>query len=128
MRYVEVNGVRLSVIGLGTWQFGSKDWGYGADYAQNEAGKILDRALALGVNLVDTAELYGKNESERIVGRAIAGRRDDVFIATKFAPISPLASVIEKHGRASAERLGVDAIDLYQMHWPNPLVPIAEQM
>ncbi len=80
------------------------------------------------MNLVDTAELYGKNESERIVGRAIVGRRDDVFVATKFAPISPLASVIEKHGRASAERLGVDAIDLYQMHWPNPLVPIAEQM
>ncbi len=128
MKYVEVNGVRLSVIGLGTWQFGSKDWGYGADYAQNEAGKIVDRALALGVNLVDTAEIYGRNESERIVGRAIAGRRNDVFVATKFFPVSPLASVIEKHGRASATRLGIDAIDLYQMHWPNPLVPISEQM
>jgi aryl-alcohol dehydrogenase-like predicted oxidoreductase len=128
MRYVEVNGVRLSVIGLGTWQFGSKDWGYGTEYAQTEAGKIVDRALALGVNLIDTAEIYGKNESERIVGRAIAGRRDEVFVATKFAPITPLASVVEKHGRASAERLGIDAIDLYQMHWPNPLVPIGEQM
>jgi aryl-alcohol dehydrogenase-like predicted oxidoreductase len=128
MRYVEVLGARMSVIGLGTWQFGSKDWGYGPDYAQNEAGRILERALELGVSLVDTAEIYGKNESERIVGRAIANRRDDVFLATKFAPITPLASVIEKHGRASAARLGVDTIDLYQLHWPNPVVPISEQM
>ena len=75
MRYIEVNGVRLSVIGLGTWQFGSKDWGYGTDYAQNEAGPIVNRALDLGVNLVDTAEIYGRHESDRIVGRAIAGRR-----------------------------------------------------
>ena len=71
MRYVEVNGVRLSVIGLGTWQFGSKDWGYGTDYAQNEAGPIVTRALDLGVNLIDTAEIYGRDESERIVGRAL---------------------------------------------------------
>ncbi|MDP9331880.1 MAG: aldo/keto reductase [Actinomycetota bacterium] len=128
MRYIEVNGVRLSVIGLGTWQFGSKDWGYGADYAQNEAGPIVTRALDLGVNLVDTAEIYGRNESERIVGRAIASRRDEVFVATKLLPIMPLASVVERHGRASAKRLGIDVIDLYQIHFPNPAVPIAEQM
>jgi aryl-alcohol dehydrogenase-like predicted oxidoreductase len=128
MRFVEVNGVRLSVIGLGTWQFGSKDWGYGADYARNEAGPIVTRALDLGVNLVDTAEIYGRNESERIVGRAIAGRRDEVFVATKLLPIMPLASVVERHGRASAKRLGIDVIDLYQIHFPNPAVPIPEQM
>ncbi|MDQ1454866.1 MAG: hypothetical protein QOH28_486 [Actinomycetota bacterium] len=128
MRYIEVNGVRLSVIGLGTWQFGSKDWGYGADYAQNEAGPIVTRALDLGVNLVDTAEIYGRNESERIVGRAIAGRRNEVFVATKLLPIMPLAAVVERHGRASAKRLGIDVIDLYQIHFPNPAVPIPEQM
>jgi len=128
MRYVEVNGTRLSVIGLGTWQFGSKDWGYGSDYAQNEAGRIVTRALELGVNLVDTAEIYGRNESERIVGRAIAHRRDEVFVATKLFPLMPLASVTERHGRASAQRLGIDVIDLYQIHFPNPIVPIPEQM
>jgi aryl-alcohol dehydrogenase-like predicted oxidoreductase len=128
MRYVEVNGARVSVIGLGTWQFGSKDWGYGSDYAQNEAGPIVARALDLGVNVVDTAEIYGRNESERIVGRAIAGRRDEVFVATKLLPIMPLASVVEKHGRASAQRLGIDVIDLYQIHFPNPVVPVGEQM
>lgn len=128
MRFVTVNNARLSVIGLGTWQFGSKDWGYGADYASGEAGRIVQRALDLGVNVVDTAEIYGRNESERIVGRAIAHRRNDVFLATKLLPVMPLASVVEKHGRASAARLGVDKIDLYQIHWPNPVVPIAEQM
>jgi aryl-alcohol dehydrogenase-like predicted oxidoreductase len=128
MRYVDVNGARLSVIGLGTWQFGSKDWGYGSDYAQNEAGRIVTRALDLGVNLIDTAEIYGRNESERIVGRAIANRRDEVFVATKLFPLMPLAAVAERHGRASAQRLGIDVVDLYQIHFPNPVVPIAEQM
>ena len=128
MRFVEVNGVRLSVIGLGTWQFGSKEWGYGSDYAQNDAGPIVTRALDLGVNLVDTAEIYGRHESERIVGRAIANRRAEVFVATKLLPIMPLAPVVERHGRASAQRLGIDKIDLYQIHFPNPVVPIAEQM
>ena len=128
MRYIDVNGIRLSSIGLGTWQFGSKEWGYGAAYARDEAGKIAARALELGINLIDTAEIYGRNESERIVGRAITGRRDDVFIATKFFPVMPLPSIIEKHGRASAERLGVEKVDLYQIHWPNPTVPIGMQM
>jgi aryl-alcohol dehydrogenase-like predicted oxidoreductase len=123
-----VNGIRLSSIGLGTWQFGSKEWGYGADYAHDEAGRIAARAIELGINLIDTAEIYGRNESERIVGKAIAGQRDEVFIATKLFPVTPLPNIIEKHGRASAERLGVDKIDLYQIHWPNPVVPIATQM
>src|SRR2546423_4507965 len=128
MRFTTVHGAHLSLIGLGTRQFGSKDWGYGPEYAENEAGRILQRALDLGVNVVDTAEIYGRNESERIVGRAIANRRNDVFLATKLLPVMPLASVVEKHGRASAARLGVDKLDLYQIHWPNPAVPIAEQM
>jgi aryl-alcohol dehydrogenase-like predicted oxidoreductase len=128
MRFVEVDGARVSVIGLGTWQFGSKDWGYGDDYANVEAGAIVERALDLGVNLVDTAEVYGRGASERIVGRAIARRRADVFLATKLLPITPLAKIVERHGRMSAERLGVDTIDLYQIHWPNPAVPVSEQM
>ncbi len=128
MRFVEVNGVRVSSIGLGTWQFGSKEWGYGADFAQGEAAKIATRAIELGINLIDTAEIYGRNESERIVGRAIAGRREDVFVATKFFPIMPLPQTIEKHGRASAQRLGIDRIDLYQLHFPNATVPIKQQM
>ena len=123
MRFVEVDGARVSVIGLGCWQFGSSDWGYGDDYARHEAGAIVGRALDLGINLVDTAEAYAYGRSERIVGEAIRGRRDDVFLATKLFPLLPLAPVVRHRARASARRLGVDVIDLYQVHWPNPVVP-----
>jgi aryl-alcohol dehydrogenase-like predicted oxidoreductase len=123
MRFVDVEGARLSAIGLGCWQFGSSDWGYGEDYARREAGAIVNRALDLGVNLVDTAEIYGYGRSERIVGEAIRGRRDEVFLATKLFPVMPMAPVVQQRARASARRLGVDTIDLYQVHWPNPVVP-----
>src|SRR3974390_1611166 len=127
MRYVDVNGAHLSKIGLGTWQFGSKDWGYGEEYAHGEAGRIVARALELGINLIDTAEIYGRGASERIVGEAIVTRRPDVFLATKGFPILPLPQIIEQRGRHSAARLGVERIDLYQIHWPNPTVPIRWQ-
>ena len=123
MRFVEVGGARVSVMGLDCWQFGSSDWGYGDDYARRDARAIVERALDLGVNLVDTAEIYAYGQSERIVGEAIRGRRDDVFLATKLFPLLPLAPVVEHRAQASARRLGVDAIDLYQVHWPNPVVP-----
>ena len=115
--------MRVSVIGLGTWQFGSSDWGYGDDYARHEAGAIVERALDLGVNLIDTAEAYAYGRSERIVGAAIRDRRDEVFLATKVFPLLPIAPVVRQRAHASARRLGVDAIDLYQVHWPNPFVP-----
>jgi aryl-alcohol dehydrogenase-like predicted oxidoreductase len=123
MRYVEVGGVRLSVIGLGTWQFGSREWGYGREYEQGEAIQITQRALDLGINLIDTAEIYGFGRSERAVGKAIAGRRDEVFVATKLLPVLPFDPVVHQRATGSAHRLGVDRIDLYQAHWPNPVVP-----
>ena len=122
MKYVEVGGVRVSAIGLGTWQFGSSEWGYGADYATRVAGTIVRRALELGVNLIDTAEIYGLGRSERIVGEAIHGRRESVFLATKLFPIG-LPLMTRWRARASAGRLGVDHIDLYQQHWPSPFFP-----
>src|ERR1700730_13538175 len=128
MRYVEVGGVRVSAVGLGTWQFGSREWGYGNDYAEEEAVKITRRALDLGINLIDTAEAYAFGKSERIVGRAIAGRRDEAFVATKVFPVVPIRAVVEQGGRASRDRLGIDAIDLYQVHWPNPVFPLSSTM
>jgi aryl-alcohol dehydrogenase-like predicted oxidoreductase len=128
MRFVEVDGAGVSAIGLGCWQFGSSDWGYGDDYARREAGAIVARALDLGVNLVDTAEAYGYGRSERIVGEAIRGRRDEVFLATKLFPLLPIPPVVQQRARGSARRLGVNAIDLYQVHWPNPVVPNAPTM
>jgi len=128
MRYVEAAGVKVSVIGVGCWQFGSREWGYGKEYADTEAAAILHRALDLGVNLVDTAEAYAFGESERIVGRALVGRRDDAFVATKVFPVLPLTPVVVQRGKSSRARLGIDIIDLYQLHWPNPAVPLAQQV
>ena len=125
MRYVDVGGEHLSAIGVGTWQFGSREWAYGKDYAGTTAIEIVHRALDLGVNVLDTAEVYGFGKSERIVGRAIDGRRDEAFVASKLLPVVPPigGGYIEGRGRKSASRLGVQTIDLYQVHWPNPIVP-----
>jgi aryl-alcohol dehydrogenase-like predicted oxidoreductase len=128
MKYVDVAGTRVSAIGLGCWQFGSKDWGYGREYAQGTAVEIVHRALDLGVNLIDTAEVYARGVSEMIVGRALEGRRDEAFVATKVLPTWPTAATVAEHGRLSALRLGIDTIDLYQVHWPNPVVPLSSQM
>jgi aryl-alcohol dehydrogenase-like predicted oxidoreductase len=128
MRYVEVGGARVSVIGLGTWQFGSREWGYGSDYASSEAVAITHRALDLGINLIDSAEAYAFGRSERIVGRAIAGRRDEAFLATKILPLLPTAAIVKQRAGASSRRLGVDRIDLYQLHWPNPVIPLGWTM
>ncbi len=117
----------MSAIGLGTWQFGSAEWGYGSQYARGEAGAIVRRALELGVNLIDTAEVYGFGRSERIVGEAIRGKRDSVFLATKLFPVG-LPSMTGWRARASARRLGVDRIDLYQQHWMSPLFPPSATM
>ena len=94
MRYVEAGGARVSAVGLGTWQFGSSEWGYGDNYARHDAIDIVHRALELGINLIDTAEMYGFGKSERIVGQAIEGHRDEVFLATKVLPIVPVRAVV----------------------------------
>ena len=122
MKYIEVGGARVSTVGLGTWQFGSTEWGYGKDYAEGEAAGIVQRAIELGINLIDTAEIYGLGQSERIVGAAIKDRRDKVFLATKLFPVGLPVQVASK-ARASARRLGVEQIDLYQLHWPSPMFP-----
>jgi aryl-alcohol dehydrogenase-like predicted oxidoreductase len=125
MRYVDVAGEHLSVIGVGAWQFGSREWSYGDEYANTTAIEIVHRALELGVNLLDTAEIYGFGNSERIVGRAIADRRDKAFVASKLLPVVPPIGpgFIEGRAKKSLERLGIDALDLYQVHWPNPALP-----
>ena len=128
MRYVEAGGARMSAIGLGTWQFGSREWGYGSDYAGNDAIAITQRALELGIDLIDTAEIYAFGQSERIVGKAIADRRDKAFVATKVFPVLPISSIVQQRAIASAARLGIDRIDLYQVHWPNPVVPLRTTM
>jgi len=126
MRTVEVAGVRVSAIGLGTWQF-SGDWGYGLEWARTVAPALVRRALELGVTLIDTAEAYGGGASELIVGSALRDVARDPFVATTLTPLLPIPSYAVAHAERSRRRLHLSAIDLYQLHWPNPLVPVGVQ-
>jgi aryl-alcohol dehydrogenase-like predicted oxidoreductase len=123
MRYLDTETTpAISRIGLGCWQFGSREWGYGQAYAGSEAQAIVRRAVELGVTLFDTAEVYGFGRSERILVAALGESRAAAFLATKLFPLFPVAPVVEQRAVASANRLGVRRLDLYQVHQPNPLV------
>ncbi len=124
MRYLDVPGLgEVSRVGLGTWQFGSREWGYGEGYAGGAAIDIVRRALELGVTLFDTAEAYGFGRSERILGEALGEDRDRVVVASKLFPVAPFPPVVRRRAEASAGRLRLARIPLYQIHQPNPLVP-----
>jgi aryl-alcohol dehydrogenase-like predicted oxidoreductase len=124
MKHLDVEGVgSVSRIGLGTWQFGSREWGYGDSYASGPARDIVRRALALGVTFFDTAEVYGLGKSERILGDALGDERDQVAVASKIFPVAPFPAVVRQRERASARRLQLKRIPLYQIHQPNPVVP-----
>ncbi len=128
MRYLESPAAKAwSAIGLGTWQFGSREWGYGGGYAEgpdSEAARIVARALELGITVFDTAEVYGFGRSERILGDALDAADADpetTVVASKVFPVLPVGPVVEQRGVASAARLR-RPLDLYQVHQPNPLV------
>jgi aryl-alcohol dehydrogenase-like predicted oxidoreductase len=124
MKFLEVPGLgQVSRVGLGTWQFGSREWGYGEGYASEVALKIVTRARELEVTLFDTAEVYGFGKSERILGEALGADRDKVVVASKVFPVAPFPAVVRNRERGSARRLQIRRIPLYQIHQPNPLVP-----
>ena len=126
MKYIEIEGMRLSRIGLGTWQFGSREWGYGAEYAKVTAPALTRRALELGITMLDTAELYGPGRSERIIGETLtelpAEDRAGLVVATKFMPIAPAEPIVAWQVAGSRRRLGMDALDLLYVHQKNPFV------
>jgi aryl-alcohol dehydrogenase-like predicted oxidoreductase len=124
-------GVRVSPLCLGAMMFG--EWG-NADRA--DGVRIIHRALDAGINFIDTADVYSRGESEEIVGRALAGRRDDVVLATKFHGV--MGDDVNQRGNsrrwivreveASLRRLGTDWIDLYQVHRPDPDTDVGETL
>jgi aryl-alcohol dehydrogenase-like predicted oxidoreductase len=135
MEFVDIPGtsIRASRIALGTWAIGGWMWG-GSN--ESDAIKAIHAALDRGINLIDTAPVYGFGRSEEIVGKALAidGRRKRAFIATKVGldwkdgkPFrnASKARIIEE-AEESLRRLQTDVIDLYQVHWPDPNTPIAE--
>ncbi len=122
----------VSRIILGTWAMGGTGWG-GSD--SREAVEAVRESIARGVNAVDTAPAYGSGLAEELVGEAVSGMRDSVFIATKCGldlengmrhNLRPEA--IFREAEASLRRLGTDRIDLYQCHWPDPSVPAEDVM
>jgi len=129
-------GEPLTVIGLGTWAMGGGDWSYGwGPQDDQESIRTIERALDLGINWIDTAPVYGLGHAEEIVGRAIQGKRDQVFLATKCGLVwddqkritgNLSRESIRKEVEASLKRLRTDVIDLYQIHWPNPEAQIEE--
>jgi len=133
METTTIAGVRVSRIGLGTWPMGGREWGA---VPEDVAVATCLGAVERGINLIDTAPIYGRGRSEEIIGKAIRahGRREDFYIATKagleWNPFGVFSNSTESRIRreieASLRRLGTEYIDLYQVHWPDALVPIAE--
>src|SRR2546428_7342691 len=122
-RRLGARGLELSVIGFGAWEAGGgPEWGEAPP--EDQIGAAMRTAMDAGINWIDTAEVYGRGASERLVGRAVAGRRDHVLIASKVAPADEGSGFRPEQVRAacdaSLERLGTDRIDLYQLHWPDP--------
>jgi len=115
---------RISTIGMGTWRIGS----YRNQEERAGQVKALRRGVELGINLIDTAEMYASGRSEEVVGEAVKGIRKDVFIASKVAPGNLHHDDVIRACRGSIRRLGTQYIDLYQVHWPDPNVPIKETM
>jgi aryl-alcohol dehydrogenase-like predicted oxidoreductase len=123
------SGLKVSEVGIGCNNFGGR-----CDRAQTKA--VVDAAIAAGVTLFDTADVYGNQQSEVLLGEALGNRRPQVVIATKFA--MPMGQTVHDRGGsrryvlaavdASLRRLGTDYIDLYQMHAPDPDTPIDETL
>ena len=104
------DGERVPALGQGTWRMGEGT-------ARHDQVRALRHGLELGLTLVDTAEMYGEGEAERIVGEAIAGRRDEVFLVSKVYPHNASAADAVRACERSLGRLGTDRIDLYLLHW-----------
>ena len=134
MRYRRLgrSDLEVSVVSLGTWAFGGVDFG---PVDELDARKTIFRALDFGVNLFDTAPIYGNGRAEEVLGKALEGLRKDVFLATKCGPVEVRPGLvrldlsrtgIESQLDQSLRRLRTDYVDLLQIHWADPASPIEE--
>jgi aryl-alcohol dehydrogenase-like predicted oxidoreductase len=122
-----IGTLEVSAIGLGCNNFGWK-------IDEQATREVIDASIARGITFLDTADTYGKTKSEEFMGRALRGRRASVIIATKFGkPVDPTRTgarpeYVHQACNDSLRRLGTDYIDLYQLHAPDPTVPIADTL
>lgn len=120
------NGMKVSRFSLGTWGFsGAAVWG---PNEEDESIRTIRLAIDLGVNFLDTAAIYGAGKAETILGKAIKGMRDKAIIATKVLAADLGYDSVIRCCESSMERLGVDYIDIYQIHWPSPTIPAEETL
>ena len=115
---------KIPTIGMGTWRIGL----YRSTKERRDQVNALRRGFELGMNLVDTAEMYHSGRSEEVVAEAVRDTRKQVFVASKVSPGHLHYDDVIRACRASLKRLGTSYIDLYQVHWPDPKVPIGETM
>lgn len=128
--------MQITPVGLGAWAIGGGGYAFGwGPQDDEESINTINRAIDLGINWIDTAAIYGLGHSEEIVGKAIKDRSDKPYVFTKCSLVwnekgevsnSLQSSSIQREVEASLKRLGVEAIDLYQIHWPNPEPDIEE--
>ena len=111
MRRIELAGKQVPVIGLGTWRMGEDE------RLRSREVTALREGLDLGLSLIDTAEMYGEGGAEQVVGEAIAGRRDEVFLVSKVYPHNASLDGVQAACERSLKRLGCEHIDLYLLHW-----------
>jgi aryl-alcohol dehydrogenase-like predicted oxidoreductase len=112
-------------IGLGAWQWGDRImWGYGRGYSDDDLRAAFETALAQGIRFIDTAEVYGTGRSEQMLGRFMKEIDQPVLVATKFFPIPWRLSKnsLPRALKGSLDRLGIETVDLYQIHFPSPLL------
>lgn len=124
-------GVRVTPMGTGAWQWGDRVmWGYGNGYADGDIKLAFEETLKAGVNWVDTAEVYGMGASEKLLGRFLRETNAGIVTATKCFPFPWRFSGGALLGalRGSLKRLGLERVDLYQMHWPFPPAAIETWM
>jgi aryl-alcohol dehydrogenase-like predicted oxidoreductase len=121
--------LEVTSVGLGVWQWGeTRFWGYGRGYDRDDVDAVWWRNIEAGVNFIDTAEIYGHGASETIVGDLLGDTDAPMVVATKVYPEKDSAQEVRRAAEGSLRRLGVDVIDLYQVHWWPPRLDIGAMM
>jgi myo-inositol catabolism protein IolS len=115
-RALGASDLHVSVLGMGCWQYGGGS--YWGEQSQKDVDEVVHRALDLGVNYFDTAEVYNDGESELALGISLKGRRDQAIIGSKISTSNTKSATLKAHCETSLKRLQTDYIDLYMLHWP----------
>lgn len=120
MRHLKLpSGNQIPVLGLGTWRMGEHQNNF------RQEANVIRAAIDMGIKLIDTAEMYGEGGAETVIGEAIRGRRDNLFLVSKFYPGNACHDDVILACERSLRRMNCDTIDLYLYHWPGS-VPLAE--